>query len=50
MKEKWLSCGGDTQVILDTVEETLSRLEKRGKLNLGKKHRFGPFVREVRVR
>ena len=50
MKNKWLSCGGDTQIILDTVEKSLQRLEKRGKLNLEKKHRFGPFVREVRVR
>ncbi len=48
-REKWLSCGGNTQIILSTAEETLHRLESR-KIELPKYLSAGPFVREVKIR
>ena len=48
MKNKWLSCGGDTKMILETVEKSLKLLEER-KIELPKFLSAGPFVREVRI-
>lgn len=49
MKNKWLSCSGNTQVILETLEQSLKLLEDR-KITLPRYLCSGRHVKEVSLR
>ena len=49
MKNKWLSCSGNTQVILDTLENSMKLLEGR-KIHLPRYLTCGRHVKEVSLR
>ena len=49
MKNKWLSCSGNTQVILDTLEQSMKLLAER-KVHLPRYLSSGRHVKEVSLR
>ena len=49
MKNKWLSCSGSTQVILDTLEQSMKLLEGR-KIHLPRYLSSGRHVKEISLR
>lgn len=49
MKGKWLSCSGNTQAILETLEQSMKLLEKR-KVHLPRYLSSGRHVKEVSLR
>jgi len=49
MKNKWLSCSGNTQVIIETLEESLRLLEDR-KITLPRHLVSGRHVKEISLR
>ena len=49
VKDKWLSCSGNTQVILETLENSMKLLEKR-KIHLPRYLSSGRHVKEVSLR
>jgi len=49
MKNKWLSCSGNTQIILDTLEQSMKLLEGR-KIHLPRYLSSGRHVKEISLR